>query len=483
MRTNKKAKKKGIKWWENIDPKKQYPFYIVSIDLTGSSKLRKILEGSFSKTRDSQMFMRELVAVAANRCNGWFFYWAGDGGAVLFDAFGDGKRINQFQALKFALGLYYIGENKLCNWEEINEILKLPDAFKNFKNSIITKLEEYLKSIEIPPAETKINWPITLSTPPSLDNNTYITFRIVCHKGDISVDPKVPSIVYGDDLSFVLKYERELGLKNAISITSQVELDHVKSPLKFCEEHIPIPRRPLNDQTVHIKLFPEGKKTSFIQMQSFLPSAAYLDTTSQEGEDLFVNKIKSFFESPNVSPVAKLYNVGLGTFKTHFTDLWVYLLDRNVKIELMLPEKYLCDKGNVYESKNILKSILIPQIHDNITRYNDLLNKIRVRFVDETILMNDTPAHKYIGKYFGFSLYQSNKNNSPNEGTNFYLIKSFSDWIQFNSVSGYWKYESLFYLMDAYSQKYLNDLHNSFKNTWTVIGPEFGLNEILEINA
>jgi len=429
-------------WVYNIGSDEKF-FNIISVDLSGSSKIKNRLEFSDKKARKSQELVRDIVVFLSNNCEGWFFFWAGDGGAILFDD----NKLQKDKALKFVFCLHKLCAKKLVQWGQLNAALNEEDNFNKYRAKIFTKLAEYLDKFDIKDYKN--------------DNAEYdevknsISFRIVCHKAKISIDPHQPETVYGDDLSFLLKYEREMGLKNSISATTHF-IDGDDS-LPFSIKSESVLRKPRNRNPIDVQFYPQTTLNKYRIEKNFFPSAALIDCK----KDKYINRITSLFTSGGSKSIAAVYNIGLGTLKNEFNALWKKLINDNVEVRLILPVKFQGISCPL-DLKPVLQLVLSKHLNDQGKK--EILERIKIKIVDLEELKGN--YYEYMDPHFGFSLYYVNNIDDPIEGTNFYLLKTFCNWDPLKDEFGYWEYIYLFYLMDIYAASHLQKLHQAFNKIW-----------------
>lgn len=439
---------------------KQFRDYIiVSIDLCGSSKLKEVLK----ETRLIPLAFETIKTIVeswSNRCGGFFFFWAGDGGAVLFDGKIDNGEQNRLLALQFSAGVLFL--SSIVEWEMINSIgcQSVKAEKESDIETIVLKIEDFIRTHCI----NSTAWNLSF-------NNTKLKspkFRIVCHKGSIAVNTDSLDASYGDDLSYVLKYERELGFKNAITVTDS--FGHLTSPLQLSDNVIESRRKCSDGGFPVLKIFPSDWLPHLDLNIKSISTASLFEIQDHKATDL-VERISQCFEVGKGHKEAWVYNIGLGTFVYSLKELWLRLIDEyNVDINLLLITPFENNrKTHKMKTMDVLKEAIKKGLSNSgleRERVRETLKKAQLRLIDKrTISRLVKDESDLFGLRFGCSLY-CNDSSEPSEGTNFFLTEPFCKWSTLDSEYGCWTYHRIFYFSDSYARQHLSKLLPKFRFYW-----------------
>jgi hypothetical protein len=476
-------------------------YYIVSVDLVGSSKLKD--EYGVESIPAAYLIERHLVEALAKKCGGMLVTWAGDGGAVLFKH----TQMEPIKPLRFAIGLYYLTWSNLFNFSFIYQNMQKANADDLGKNidEILLQLNTKFLNIVCPNirATTKTRtWLMDQLKDLVWDRrkekeSDRPSFRIVCHAGKVAVNNNNPSTSYGPALNNLLKYERELGLENAITITNAIQ-DYMKLvPFSGSEIHF---KRHIGGIT-STRIFPSDRVDELDFHSKSTPIAAILERNDEYSEspppqglqlvtECMVHVIREYFKrSPQENRKARVFNIGLGTFVTNLDELWKYLVENSVRLQVLLPDQfqtYMKKKAkrseeSVYRpclesTNNILRAVL----SEGKSRCEKNGKDLDLSFLNnqDLIELRYYPTDDIIrtrfpfGPRFGCSLYSAGE-SMVQEGTNFFLTQPFSIWESItlgDREYGYWDYSKVFYFGHECAKKHLNKLASQFDSLWNNYG-------------
>jgi hypothetical protein len=476
-------------WLNKLSNKEFHDLLVVSVDLCGSSSMRRYLEEAF-KIHAAVKLIRNCIERWGIECNGAKLFWAGDGGAFLFQPNANDERHSRYDALRFAVGIRYMCWGRILRWDMLKELSNGATHKEKLKRdrseeSVLLQTRTFVEThCPLPSTATpnpawfadlrqREHWyqyqnpdgPIA-STP---------TFRIVCHKADdVCIDPSDLQTVFGEDLSYVLKYERELGVENAITITDDFKFNVV--PDSFLSQDVECLRRKIQGGAVTLRVHPPIARADLHLLVNSGLSATHFKTSNLvEDQNLLVRRILACFRGTGADNgnSACIYNIGLGTLMTNLTDLWLPMIGiHNINIKLLLLDQYLDNKEKVLSTKKIIADIFAEIEHRNPESWPVITRQFEENVTAKTLkremvnLNTSQGSDRDFGPGFGCSLYFKGARDKPVEGSNVFLTAPFSQWTPLPNKSGYWTYQRAFYFSDVHAAPYLEELSTMFNKYW-----------------
>jgi hypothetical protein len=475
------------KWWNpsllSRDTPHKLP--IVSLDLKGSSRARSQI-ASLDAARIAFRIIRDCIVGWSQECDSKMMFWAGDGGAFLFQPAQLQTDPGRFNALCFAIGVRFMTWSGVLNWTGLRRLASEANASveeeseelrREFCRSVIAQTKEFAKK-NVFCVEGKFQFSEILCSNKSWEQDSSnaeehkkagpLSFRIVCHVCELSIDSRDETI-FGDDLNFVLKHERELGVPNGITITNLFEPSHLNHV--WSTEELRCPRKSFDGKEVTLRIHPNNLVSNLKAVIAFGLSATHFESPREADEAMLVNRILACFDPPDEGTPHKayVYNIGLGTFRSHLRNLWGGLMGRRgVSINVLLLKTYLNDEDKPTQTlellKNVLKKATASLQQAELSELKELFRQratLRMISWDDVVRFSKGKASE-LGPLFGCSMYFPDRSPSPVEGTNVFLTAPFSEW----DADGYWRYRRAFYFSDVYALSYLDALRCMFESCW-----------------
>lgn len=432
---------------------------IVSIDIKGSSSKDIKKEEQFK----AKQCISHIVILWAIECGGEPLFWAGDGGAILFD-YNKKPTDDQRTKLKvFTKKLVDASKNDRLVRTELQKAYEIndPDQYR-------TELLKILNSTDAAGGRAA--------------GEISFHLRLAAQQDNLIIDKLNKSVTHGDGLNFILKYEREISVEDACAYSLDLEMAKCKDddPLWDCD-------RP--------------PKTAFPRLAKYLGHNLMFNIYPKEKEDYLVfhylscknvqlipkehfeTKLQELIENIPMEcahPLwARLYNISLNTLESSYYKIWESFFNKNVDILLVMPSEYPTPQGGKRNDKDsmllfankLLRGITShPEFNqlDTARKEQFIRDKIRTFFEKVTLIRADNHylLDLALNNRFSFSSYFFKKNqDSPTAGAVAYLIEPFSHYKPQNDAKIWW-YNEIYFYPDDTVNSHLRDISGKINDCY-----------------